>query len=133
MAVHRGSPPVLSGALWPGPGLILVTALRATPADAFGASHVITVNVSPDELADAQRFVRHAMLDTEPYAAGPYAGSMFYRAVARYSAAHTCNTWATEGLAAAGLPVRSRGVLFASQVWRRVRRLGVSRSIGARP
>ncbi|HEX4241957.1 MAG TPA: DUF2459 domain-containing protein [Steroidobacteraceae bacterium] len=130
MAAHHGSPPVLSGALWPGPGLILVTALQATPADAFGSSHVIAIDVSRDELAGAQRFARDAMLGTAPYAAGPYAGSLFYRAAARYSAAHTCNTWATEALAAAGLPVQSRGVVFAGQVWRRAGRLGVSESAG---
>jgi hypothetical protein len=128
MAAHRGSPPVLSGALWPGPGLILVTALRATPADAFGANHVIAIDVSREELAGAQRFARDAMIGTDPYASGPYAGSLFYRAAARYSAAHTCNTWATEALAAAGLPVQSRGVVLAGQVWRRVGRLGVSGS-----
>jgi hypothetical protein len=126
MALHHDSPPVLSGALWPGPGLILVTALAGTPAEAFGVQHVIEIDVPPGQLASAERFVRAAMVETTPYAPGPYAGSMFYRASVRYSATHTCNTWVAEALAAAGLPVRSKGVVFAGQLWRRARRLGIS-------
>jgi Protein of unknown function (DUF2459) len=57
------------------------------------------------------------------YAPGPYPGSGYFNAVPRYSAFHTCNTWAAEALKAAGLPVRSRGVALAGQLWRQSRRL----------
>ena len=51
---------------------------------------------------------------------GPYEGSAYLRASERYSALHTCNTWAAELLQASGLPVHSHGVLFAGQLWRQV-------------
>jgi hypothetical protein len=58
-----------------------------------------------------------------PYANGPYEGSLYFSAIPQYSAFHTCNTWAAEGLSAAGLPVESAGVVFAGQLWGQVRRL----------
>jgi uncharacterized protein DUF2459 len=33
-------------ALWPGPGLMLVTGLRAPPSEAFGPSRVVTLRIS---------------------------------------------------------------------------------------
>jgi hypothetical protein len=43
--------------------------------------------------------------------------------VPKYSALHTCNTWASEVLRAAPLRTHRWGVLFAGQVWSQVRRL----------
>ena len=51
-------------------------------------------------------------------APGPYEGSLYFEATPRYSALYTCNTWVAHALAAADLPVRVRGVIFAGQVWR---------------
>jgi hypothetical protein len=49
--------------------------------------------------------------------------SLFFAAAPKYSAVHTCNTWAAEALRAAGLPIHSRGVVFASQLWSQIRRI----------
>jgi Protein of unknown function (DUF2459) len=128
LAAHPGAP-ALSGSLWPGRALILATALNASPADAFGVTHVVKFSVSARELRGAQEFVWHALEGSavadvtrlQPYRVGPYEGSLYFAAVGRYSALHTCNTWAAEALQSAGLPVHPDGVIFASQLWRRVR------------
>ncbi len=120
--------PVLLAALWPGPALILVTAIEASPAQAFGAEQVIELAVAPQQGSAVQTFIekslgRDAGGGIPTYAPGPYAGSAYFAAVPRYSGLHTCITWAAEALRAGGLPIRSRMTLVAGQLWRQVRRL----------
>lgn len=117
----------LLSALWPGQGLILVTALTTSPREAFDEASVIELHVNSDQSLQIQQFIRQAMSDKEgpasPLAPGPYAGSLFYAATPRYSALHTCNTWAAEALQSAQLPVHSTGVEFAGQLWSQAKRL----------
>ncbi|MGA2188715.1 MAG: DUF2459 domain-containing protein [Steroidobacteraceae bacterium] len=135
MAKHRNMPALLA-ALWPGKGLILATALGATPADAFGAAQVIEIRISPAQLLAAQDFIWRSLGDRDlpstdalPVAApGPYEGSLYLSARPGYSAFHTCNTWAAEALGRAGLPVHSAGVLFAGQLWRQARKAAAEKS-----
>ena len=119
----------LAGALFPGPGLILVTSVENSPAQAFGDAHVLEFALSVPRAAAAQRFVRgalatgdasvaEALADIPSAAEGPYEGSAYYNAVGRYSALHTCNTWAAEALKSAGFKVRTHLVVFAGQTWR---------------
>jgi hypothetical protein len=116
--------PVLLAALWPGRGMILATALASSPQNAFGAAHVIALSVTQKQARDTQAFVSHSLENgVTPYATGPYEGSVFFAATPRYSAFHTCNTWAAESLRAAALPIHSAGVIFAGQLWSQVRRL----------
>ncbi len=125
--LRHGEESAALAALWPGPGLILVTGLSAAPAAAFGAAHVIRIPVTPTQARGAQTFVWNAIIKTggslEVYAPGPYAGSLYFAAAARYHAFNTCNTWAARTLSEAGLAVHPAGVLFAGQVWGRARRL----------
>ncbi|MGA8707296.1 MAG: DUF2459 domain-containing protein [Steroidobacteraceae bacterium] len=117
--------PALLGALWPGDGLILVTALRGSPAQAFGQDSVVVLELSDARLAAAlERVIQTLQLQggrLQSDGPGPYRGSLYLRASQRYSALHTCNTWAAEVLAAGGFNIHSRGVLFAAQLWRQVR------------
>ncbi|MGB6310507.1 MAG: DUF2459 domain-containing protein [Steroidobacteraceae bacterium] len=131
LSKHRNAP-VLLGALWPGRGLILATGLSSPPQDAFGALNVAVLSVTKAQSRDAQDFIRHSLdkpaadADADavkPAANGPYEGSLFFDATPRYSALHTCNTWAAQLLAAGALPIRSGGVIFAGQLWKQVRRL----------
>ena len=117
--------PVSLGAVWPGRGLILATALASSPQAAFGAAHVATLFVTQKQARDAQAFVWRSLDGNgiKPYAAGPYEGSLYFAAAPRYSAFHTCNTWSAEALRAAALPIHSAGVIFAGQLWTQVRRL----------
>jgi hypothetical protein len=126
MAQNRHGPELLE-ALWPGAGLLLVTGLRATPADAFGSDNVLTVPLDREQSLAVQAFVTnslsHAALTGQSDAPGPYEGGLYFGATQAYSAWHTCNTWVAEALRAAPMPLRSRGVVFASQLWAEVRDL----------
>ncbi len=164
MSKRKGTS-TLAGALFPGRGLILVTAIENSPAQAFGGQHVLEFALSAPQTAAAQRFVRRALAgregsssrgegvnsngaggntsgeggnsgesgnsgddgerpgDIPALANGPYEGSVYYSAVARYSALHTCNTWAAEVLKSAGLSVHTHFVLFAGQIWNQARKL----------
>ena len=145
--------PVSLGALWPGPGMILATALASSPQDAFGTVHVVALAATEEQTRNVQAFIWRSMRGpaesdegqskdggqsqsknvgqssnrengaVRPYGPGPYEGSLYFAATPRYSALHTCNTWAAQSLAAAALPIHSAGVLFAGQLWRQVRRL----------
>jgi Protein of unknown function (DUF2459) len=115
--------PVLLAALWPGRALLLATGLSASPQQAFEESQVIMLHVTEQESRDAQEFVWQSLAQPVSHSPGPYEGSLYFPARAKYSAAHTCNTWAAETLAAASLPIHSSGVVFAGQLWSQVRHL----------
>jgi len=114
-------------ALWPGAGLILVTGLDDSMQAAFGEDNVIEIPVTEAQARLAQQFVWQSLSadrgSVAPLRAGPYEGSLYYAASIGYSGWHTCNTWAAEGLRAAGLPVHSFGVAFAGQLWSQARPL----------
>ncbi len=136
MARHRGVPLLLM-ALFPGPGLILGTGLTVAPEVAFGRSQVIALKVPRDGALRAQALIWQTLTDAEEAVLllrdaaargpvgipGPYQGSAFFDSRDRYSAAHTCNTWAAEVVAQAGVPVASGELVFAGQVWRRLQRI----------
>jgi Protein of unknown function (DUF2459) len=129
LLAKKHNAPVLLGALRRGPGMILVTGLASPPQAAFSAPQVAALRLTEREERDVQAFVWGSLAKQPdpatltPYANGPYEGSLYFSAIPQYSALHTCNTWAAEALAAAGLPVQSAGVVFAGQLWRQVRRL----------
>ncbi len=126
--------PVLLSALWPGAGIILSTGIEGTPDAGFGADHIVRLRVSEDQARALQAFIWASMMQqgdsVSVYSPGPYEDSAYYLAAPKYSALHTCNTWAAEALRAAGLRVRSGGVIFAGQLWSQVRRLKRSEVAG---
>jgi hypothetical protein len=126
MSKHHGSSS-LAAALWPGAGIMLVTGLVQTPQQAFGADHVIELDVASDDATAMQAQVWKSFESHQGrapvYRAGPYEDSLYYASTLRYSALHTCNTWAAEMLEAGALPVRSAAVLWAGQLWSQARRL----------
>ena len=117
-------------ALLPSPGAILLTAIRGTPAAAFGADNVVTVGVSRDGLAGLQTFFRHA-IETDGtgrprrLADGPYPGSVYFGATPSYDGFYTCNTWTADALRSAELPVRG-GILFSGELMRAGRRIAAA-------
>jgi uncharacterized protein (TIGR02117 family) len=120
--IARGPKPLrLLEALWPGPGVVLVTGLRVTPQSAFGDSNVVAVKVTAAQARRVQSFVWSSLSTHDaaatPMMVGPYQGSLYYQSPQRYSLLHTCNTWAAQALASAGLPIRSSGVALAGQLW----------------
>jgi hypothetical protein len=114
-------------ALLPSRSALLLTALRASPAEAFGPSNVVALRISQTGL---QRIEASLWQEFEngptPLADGPYPGSVFYAASDTYSALFTCNTWTADMLRTGGLPMTVTGVLFAGQV------MGMARWIASR-
>ena len=115
-------------ALIPGPGALLVTALRDAPSAAFPAGDVVVLHVSARGLTRLTDFIT-ASFERAPdgtlrqIADGPYPGSLFYASGETYSGVYTCNTWTAQALQTAGLPVHADGVLFADNVADQARRI----------
>jgi hypothetical protein len=133
--LHPGGLSMLE-ALWPGPGLVLATGLIATPEEAFGGPDVIRLSVSRAQQSAVQDFIWQALTQREgrvsPLQAGPYSGSFYYESPQRYSAVHTCNTWAAEALKSAGLSITSDGVEFAGELWAQVDHLHTEQQTASR-
>jgi uncharacterized protein (TIGR02117 family) len=123
-------------ALFPGPGVILVTALRAAPGAAFGPANVVTLRLDCPQRTALLAFINDSLSHGEGGALqrlgdGPYPGSAFYATDLVYDLLYDCNRWTAEALAAAGLPVTARGVILASQVSAQVRPLAARIGPGA--
>ena len=77
----------LLAALWPGPGLMLVTGVATTLPAAFGDGNVIEIPVTPAQAAAAQAFVWKSLVANHgaiiPLLAGPYDGSLYYASSTR--------------------------------------------------
>jgi hypothetical protein len=112
-------------ALWPGAGVLLVSGMSGNLSGTFGQENVVSVALDATQMSALQTFVLNslAMLSERiaPLASGPYPQSAYFDSVDRYSGVHTCNTWAAQALQATGLPVSSRGVVFAWQLWHQLR------------
>jgi hypothetical protein len=125
---HHG-PTTLLKALWPGEGVILSTGLRVAPEEAFGSSHVIRFQTMPAAYQATQLFVWNSFTPNQATligsghagVTGPYIGALYFAALARYSASHTCNTWAAETMQLSQPALHSKGVIFAGQLWRQAR------------
>jgi hypothetical protein len=109
------------GALLPSQSALLLTALSATPAQAFGQRSVVVLPVSRTGLDGIEAAIWHEFEVSaagEPLllAEGSYPGSVYYAARDTYYGLYTCNTWTAETLRAGGLPMPATGVLFAGQV-----------------
>ena len=76
---HETTLPGTLAALFPGPGVVLVTALRVPPAEAFGAGNVVPLCLSSAQLRAMTAFIQHSLAEPlQPLDAGPYPGSVFY-------------------------------------------------------
>jgi hypothetical protein len=127
----------LFAALFPGEGLVLATTLTAAPEEAFGTDGVAQLSLGAAQAHALQAFVWQTLTTSGgaagPPQTGPYEGSYYFPASMRYSALHTCNTWAAEALRTAGLPIRSSGVVFAGQLWTQVQALASQPAGAAQP
>lgn len=121
---RRHDPLTMIRALFPSRATILMTVLRATPEEAFGAQNVIEVPVGDAGLDGIQRFLRESFEtddagDPQRLADGPYPGSLFFAASGTYHVFHTCNTWTARAVRSAGLS-SVRDTLFAGSLMREV-------------
>jgi hypothetical protein len=110
----------LAGALLPGPGAMMVEALRVPPLRAFAPADALALAVTPEGLARLERHVAAAFAwdaaDRPVLLARNGPAGAFYASALTYAGSFTCNTWVAAALAEAGLPFRSAGVVFADQV-----------------
>ena len=118
-------------ALVPGPGALLVTALRGMPETAFPSNDIVALKIPARGYARLNDFVsRSFTYDTagalRPLADGPYPGSRFYASIVTYSGWYTCNSWTADALRIAGLPVRSDRVLFARDIMDQARQIAAA-------
>lgn len=132
LARHRNVGDAL-GALFPDPGLVLLTVLNTTPQVAFGTAHVVSLRVTRAGFDQIAGFIWNSLATKDgalprPYGPGPYPGSLFFASAIPYDAFDTCNTWIAEALRAGGIPVQASGVLFASQIMREARRVEAAQS-----
>lgn len=135
LSVERG-PLVSMRALFPGEGAMLVTWLPETPEAAYGAAAVIPLGITGAGLDRLRGFLAESFATD---AAGApirlvWSGQRgaFYAAALPYSLGYTCNTWAAEALAQAGLPARVPGVVFAGQVMDQGHRLAEASLVASR-
>lgn len=106
-----------------GPGVVLARPLPAPPRALFGPERVAVLRVSPEGMAGLRDLLARTLAPGPVRLAdGPYPGSAFYAARARYGPTYTCNTWVVDALRAAGLSGDAWGVVTAGQVMREARR-----------
>jgi hypothetical protein len=121
LEAREKTPGLLFRTLFPGQGMILVTALNTTPATAFAQQRVIDIQMSRAALARLTRFVARSLAwgaDERPRLIGPAPDDegLYYASTDRYDLLDTCNTWTARALRAAGEPVASFGVIATSQL-----------------
>lgn len=122
-------------ALFPGPGVILLTALRVPAPEAFGPDHVVVLHLSPAGFDALSAYVWQALAQQADGAPlrigdGPYPGSAFYAASQTYDALFDCNAWTARALSSGGLPIDPHGVLFASQLMSQARHVATRQGEG---
>jgi hypothetical protein len=127
---RRDGLPDLMLAMLPGPGVILVTALRASPERAFGADHTVALPATAAQFGKMTMFLRQELAvgaDGMPQRLGdgPYAGSAFFATADPYDVLHNCNGWTLEALRGGGWPAHPDGVILAHQVIAQARRLAM--------
>jgi uncharacterized protein (TIGR02117 family) len=120
---HKKDLAAMLGALLPSQSALLITALRATPEQAFGQHSVVALRVSRTGLERIEAAIWHEfelspVNEPAKLADGPYPGSVFYAARDTYFGLYTCNTWTAETLRTGGLPMPVARVLFSGQVMR---------------
>jgi hypothetical protein len=128
MARRTGSAEMLT-AMFPSDSAILMTALSASPTEAFVDQRVVELHLPRDAVDRIANRIWQA-LEKGPdgvavrLADGPYPGSVFLASTETYDLLNTCNTWTATVLRDAGLPIDPH-VLLADQVMQQVDRIAI--------
>jgi hypothetical protein len=128
MARRTGSSELLT-AMFPSESAILMTALSASPNEAFAEQHVVELHL-PQDAVDRIANRIWQVLEKGPdglavrLADGPYPGSVFLASTETYDLFNTCNTWTAAVLHGSGLPI-DPNVLLADQVMQQVDRIAM--------
>ena len=120
MAQNPGIADLLRAAV-PGPAVMLVIPLQASPEAVFGASTAFSIPAPQEGIQRLSQFLWDYLAADEQgsprrVGIGPYQQSVFYASAGTYNLGHICNTWTAEALGVAGFPETASGVVFAGQV-----------------
>jgi len=118
---------MLAAALGPTPAVLHLVAMPVHPARYLPDAEVRSVPLDADQFRRLVDYVSSHMdrgERTRAEALGPglYPSSRFYPALGEFSLDRTCNTWAAQALAAAGLAIDPAGVVRASTLMNRIAR-----------
>lgn len=121
-------------AIFPGPGLILVTGLDVSPQEAFGAENVVVLRLSCARLNAIEQFVARTLAEGSKgevhyLGDGPYPGSAFYATETTYDLLHDCNRWTAEALRQGGFAIVPEGVIIASQLMTQVGKVAAEQKV----
>jgi hypothetical protein len=118
--------------LAPARSVIIVTWLKTTPAQAWNPTHVAGLHATPEQMNRLNTILWSDFVKRNGKAdwieSGDYPGSAFYAARQPYALWFTCNTWTLTLLHEAGFKLNPEGVVFASTVMHRTRRLSIRES-----
>ena len=118
-------------ALFPSASAMLVTGAPHVRGVLPASASYRWVCANRREVSRIDRYVLHSLRVRNDKAVilarGPAPESIFVASRLRYDAFDTCNTWTAAALAHAGFPLKTDGVLFSSQLKRRIRGLPVCR------
>lgn len=123
----------LSAAFQPTPAVLHVTGLSSHPRDAFPKDDVIGLTVSAEGFRNLLAFLnatfsRDAAGRVAVHAPGLHPFSKFYPATGEFHMFNNCNSWTARGLAAAGLPMESGGIVLADDLMTAVRKIAKSKT-----
>lgn len=117
----------VKAALLPSPAVLHIVPMAAPPRPAPGFEVVALALTGAEHDRLAQGIAATVRREGAPRAVatapGLYPESRFYPAEGRFHLFNTCNTWTAGQLRAAGLPVRSSGVITAEELMRQLREL----------
>ena len=102
----------------PGAAAMEISGMTAPPLE---DAMILALGVSPEGIARLCAAIWASFLPG-PVLIEARPRSLFYEASRGYSLAYTCNTWAAEMLAIAGLPVRPEGVVLSRGVMSQIPR-----------
>jgi Protein of unknown function (DUF2459) len=112
----------------PGPAAIMVTGLSVPGDQAYGPDPALIFHLPKGGAERLSNFIWQEIIRDEAgkprlIDRGPFPGSLFYAATTGYALNRTCNEWSALALGAAGLDIDPSGVVLASQLMTRARRL----------
>jgi hypothetical protein len=118
----------------PGPAAIMVTGLAVPAENAYGTDPTLILRLPKGGATLLSDFIWREIVHDEAgrprlIDRGPFVGSLFYEASARYALSHTCNAWSALALRAAGLDIDPSGVIFASQIMTRAQAMSSHGSV----
>ena len=111
----------LKALFWPTPTVMHVVALPVKPEKYFIAPNIIKVTIATKRIKMLldylyESFQKDSSGKTTTLQKGLYGRSLFFKATGSFFITRTCNTWTSQALEEAGLPVNSFLTLTADSV-----------------